>query len=299
MTVDLDAAASFMATHARPLDRRRFDLAVGRGEPGAVLAALDSYRNADGGYGWGLEPDLRDATSQPAGAMHAFEAMDECAPATTAHARVLCDWLAGVSLPDGGLPFALPVDRPAGCAPFWVGADRDVASLQITCAVASYAHAVGRHDRAVKRHPWLAAATAYCLDALVGAPPPGFALELLYAVRLLDGVAGTVPGAEDELTRIMATLPPDSRMHVAGGAEHEVIGALDLAPWPDTPARDLVPRAAIERDLDAVVAGQGDDGGWNADWVSHSPAAELEWRGYLTVRAVRLLLANGLVEATA
>ena len=42
---------------------------------------------------------------------------------TTPRAVELCDWLASVTLPDGGLPFALPVPDPAACAPFWAGAD--------------------------------------------------------------------------------------------------------------------------------------------------------------------------------
>ena len=39
-----------------------------------MLAAVEAYRNPDGGYGWGLEPDLRSRTSQPGGALHALEA---------------------------------------------------------------------------------------------------------------------------------------------------------------------------------------------------------------------------------
>ena len=53
-----------MAAHGRVLDRRRLELLEG-GDPAAVLAALDGYRNPDGGYGWGLEPDLRAQESQP------------------------------------------------------------------------------------------------------------------------------------------------------------------------------------------------------------------------------------------
>ena len=57
-----------MASHARLLDRRRLELLLDGGEPTAVLAALEAYRNPDGGYGWGLEPDLRATESQPGGA---------------------------------------------------------------------------------------------------------------------------------------------------------------------------------------------------------------------------------------
>src|SRR3954452_4251863 len=131
MTVDLAAAADFLATSARVLDRRRFDLLFGDGEPGPVLAAVDGYRNPDGGYGWGLEPDLRSRTSQPGGALHAFEVFADVVPVRTDGAAQLSDWLASVSLPDRGLPFALPVPDPAACAPFWATADPTESSLQI------------------------------------------------------------------------------------------------------------------------------------------------------------------------
>jgi hypothetical protein len=71
--IDLAAAGRFMAKHARILDRRRFELLTGKTDASAVLAALSAYRNTDGGYGHGLEPDLRAPESQPSAALHAFE----------------------------------------------------------------------------------------------------------------------------------------------------------------------------------------------------------------------------------
>src|SRR5918994_6542343 len=107
MSIDLRAASAFMTTQARLLDRQRFRLLLGEYGPDGVLAALDAYRNPDGGYGWGLEPDLRASESQPGGALHAFETFEDAAPATSPRAVELCDWLASVSLVDGGLPFVL------------------------------------------------------------------------------------------------------------------------------------------------------------------------------------------------
>src|SRR3954454_21375071 len=132
MPVDLAAAAAFLAGSARVLDRRRFEVLFADGDATSLLAAVDGYRNPDGGYGWGLEPDFRSGTSQPGGALHAFEVFADAAPAVTGRAVELCDWLAGVTLPDGGLPFALPVPDPAACAPFWAAADSGASSLQIT-----------------------------------------------------------------------------------------------------------------------------------------------------------------------
>jgi len=66
-TVDIEKASEFMRAHARLLDRRRFELLFGDGSVEATLAALSAYRNDDGGFGYGLEPDLRRRAASPAG----------------------------------------------------------------------------------------------------------------------------------------------------------------------------------------------------------------------------------------
>ncbi len=44
--------------------------------------------------------------------------------------------------------------------------------------------------------------------------------------------------------------------------------------------------------LDHLAAGQRDDGGWTFNWPAWSPAAEHDWRGYITVEALATLRAN-------
>jgi len=295
MTVDLAAAADFMAGHARLLDRRRFDVLFGGGDAAALFAAVDGYRNPDGGYGWGLEPDLRSRTSQPGGALHAFEAWADGAPATTPRAVELCEWLAGVTLPDGGLPFALPVPDPAACAPFWASADSSRSSLQITAIVAVAAHRLAATDPAIAAHPWLARATEFCLTAVRGLDAEPQAMELAFAVQLLDAAAVRTPGAVELLDGLRPHVPADGLLHVAGGAEDEFMRPLDFAPSPGGPARALLGPGVVEADLQRLAAAQQDDGGWRVDFASYSPAATLEWRGHRNVQALLLLRANGVL----
>ena len=289
MSIDLTGARSFMAAHARLLDRRRFDLVTGRGDPAAVLAALSAYRNADGGYGWGLEPDLRAPESQPACAFHAFEVLADVAPVVAPEAVALCDWLDGASLPNGGLPFALPIADPSGCAPFWANADPQVFSLQITSIVAAYANRVAAHDPAVAAHPWLARVTGCCLAAIdeLDAAPEPYVLE--FCLRFLDAVHDREADAPRLLARFAQWIPADGRLRVVGGLEDETLWPLDLAPEAGRPARALFDDATIAADRERLAADQRQDGGWTVDFQSYSPAAALEWRGYATVRAVATL----------
>ncbi len=280
-----------MATHARTLDRRRFEFLFGPGDAAAVLAAVDGYRNPDGGYGWGLEPDLRAAESQPGGALHALEVFAEAGPSD--RAVEVCDWLGRVSLPDGGVPFALPVADAAGCAPFWVKADPGSSSLQSTAFVAGVAHRVAAGDGRVGRHPWLAAATRYCFDAIAALEAAPHAIVLAFAVGFLDAVHDAHAEAAGLLDRLGAFVPADGMVAVEGGADGETLRPLDFAPFPGRPARRLLDTEVIAADLRRLADGQQEDGGWRVDFDSYSPAAALEWRGYETVRAVSVLHANG------
>ena len=293
--VDLDAASDFMATHARLLDRRRLDVVLHGAPPEGALAALSAYRNADGGYGWGLEPDLRDTRSQPGAALHAFEVFEDIIPATTPRAVELCDWLMSVSLPDGGLPFALPVKDAAGCAPFWAQADPTVSSLQITAVVTAIAHRVAANDPAVAGHPWLTRAAQFCLGAIEAMGDDPHALELAFALQFLDAVHDTHTEAADLLARLGQHIPASGLVHVGGGLEEEFMRPLDFAPAPDRPVRRLFAPEAISAELERLIDQQQEDGGWPVDFANYSPAAALEWRGHMTARAVSILKRNSMV----
>jgi hypothetical protein len=289
--IDLTAARNFVTTHARQLDRQRFRLAVGEDAGTAVLRAVDAYRNDDGGYGWGLEPDLRAPESQPGGALHAFEALAEAGPVTTGRAVELCDWLDTISLADGGMPFGLPITDATGCAPFWADADPTASSLHITAAVAAMAQRVARHDPAVAAHPWLERATRFCLEAIAAVELPIHALMLKFSLDLLDTVVDREPDAAAQIERLGAQIPTDGRLHVEGGHDDEFVRPLDFAPAPGRPVRALFDPEVVTAELERLAGRQQDDGGWPEEFAAFSPMAALEWRGSLTVQAVKVLRA--------
>jgi hypothetical protein len=293
----LSAARSFMAGNSRLLDRRRFELLFDGGDAEAVLAAVRGYRNPDGGFGHGLEPDLRAAESQPGPALHALEVFAEVAPVVAPEAAELCDWLDGVALPDAGLPFALPIGDASATAPFWSSADPTTFSLQITAIVAAHAHRVAAHDSTVAAHSWLARATNRCLEELDGLEQAPSAYALSFAIQLLDAVYEREPAAPELLARLAEHVPDDGRLPVAGGLPDEALRPIDFAPEPGRPARGLLSDAVVTADLERLAGEQRKDGGWEVDFESYSPAAALEWRGYATVRALSILRRNGLLDA--
>jgi len=286
--VDLDGALRFLTTHARLLERRRLHHLLGSCTTEDVLVALDAFGNPDGGYGWALEPDLRSVTSQPVAAMHALEVLAEIRD-TSDRAPRLLDWLTGHTFPDGGVPFALAYPDTTGSAPHWAGADPATSSLMMTAQLAAQAHRLAPHHAGVAAHPWLAGATAYCLDVIERRTEPPHAIELMFLLRFLDAVAPHTPPARPLIGRLAAHVNHDGPTPVAGGAEGEVLHPLDFTPHPASYVRGAFGAEAIEADRARLAGQQRPDGGWEVTYPTYSPAAALEWRGYATVQAVSAL----------
>ena len=286
--MNLNAAVTFVATHGRILERRRMQLLIGEGTAEDVLTALDAYRTADGGYGWGLEPDLRSTTSQPVAAMHAFEVLAEVRDTKSRRALKLLDWLSGHTFPDGGVPFALPYTDTAGSARHWAAADSTASSLMMTAQLAAQAHRLARYRADVAEHPWLARAISYCLDQLDRTMSP-HAIELMFVLRFLDAVAERTPRARPLLERFSGYVTRHGPHPVTGGAEGEVLHLLDFTPYSDAPSRAVFPAEAVAADRDRLASQQQPDGGWEVTHDTASPAGALEWRGYTTVQSVTVL----------
>jgi hypothetical protein len=167
-----------------------------------------------------------------------------------------------------------------------------VSSLQITAAVAANAHRVAAHDPGVAAHPWLRDATRYCLDAIGKLDTMPHAYVLAFSLRFLDAVAETEPEARALIDRLVAFVPASGVLAVDGGVPGEALRPLDYAPDPGSAVRATVAAATVAEDLRRLAGLQQPDGGWPVEWAVSSPAAALEWRGYVTVRAVGHLRRN-------
>jgi hypothetical protein len=284
-TPDFEAAANFMAGHARVLDRRVFQRLFQGGAPGPVRDAVAAYRNEDGGFGHGLEPDLRTGTSQPAAVEMALRLMDLTDEWDTGLVTGAIDWLAAIGPAEGGSAFAEPGLDGGPHAPWWVPADGHPASLIQTGQIAGTLYARGFS------HPWLDRATPLMwerLDSLTevsGYPMLGVLAFLQHVPDRSRAKAAFEKVGPLILRNGLVALDP--------GAAGEVFSPLDFAPMPDSMARALFDDATISAHLDHLASAQRDDGGWMFNWPAWSPAAEADWRGFLTVDALRVLRANG------
>jgi hypothetical protein len=284
-TPDFDAAADFLAANARVLDRRMFQRLFSGGAAGPVRDAVAAYRNADGGFGHALEPDCRTAASQPAAVEMAMRIMDLADAWDERLVRDAIDWLATIAPAEGGAAFVEPSVAEGPHAPWWVPAEGHPASLIQTGQIAAmlYAHEIA--------HPWLDGAARVMWSRIEGLTSPN-GYEMFGVLAFLEHVPDR-KRAEDAFERVGPLLLSSGLVALDPEAKGETFGPLDFASLPGSIARRLFDAPTIDAHLDHLAGAQRDDGGWTFNWPSWSPAAESDWRGFITVDALRVLRANG------
>lgn len=282
----VERARDFIWRNARLIDRFGFAYHFEGGDKKAVIAALRAYRNPDGGFGNALEPDKRDPASQPVDVQVALEILDAVDGFDDPMALGVCDFLQGVSTAEGGVPSALPSLNAYPHAPWWtVGEPDPPAALNPTAAI------VGLLLKHGVRHPWVDRAAAYCGTAIAASESVAFH-DLMPMIAFLRHTPDR-SGAERELDRVLRRIAAPGVVELDVDATGYVHRPLDWAPFPDHPCRALFSDAVIDRHLDALEARQQPDGGWPIAWPPISPAVELEWRGVVTIGALRTLEAYG------
>ncbi|GAA4705111.1 hypothetical protein APR04_001963 [Promicromonospora umidemergens] len=280
-SIDVGAAERFLYDDARLLERHRLGVLLHDAPASRVLDALRPYRNDDGGWGHALEPDLRGPDSQVSGALSALEVLAELGTAADpAVARLVtetADWLASVALPDGRVPHVLPTAADYPAAPWMQPNENGFLTFAITARLWELG----------LNHPWLDAATTWCWGQLEGeAPVDGytvlFALNFLDAVPEPDRVAAAVE-------RLRPALRDDGSIAVDGGQDDEQLTPLQLSARPGSPSRALFSSGQISAELDRLEGEQLEDGGWDFDFLHWSPGQTVEWRGIVTLGALRTL----------
>ena len=93
MTVDLQAAQTFIYAHARLLERHRLAYLLEQAGPEPVVQTLRAYRNPDGGFGNAIEPDMRAPDSQPVGIHTVLEILHDVGVHDDEIISGAADWL--------------------------------------------------------------------------------------------------------------------------------------------------------------------------------------------------------------
>jgi hypothetical protein len=102
MTRDiLELGRGFLLREGRLLERRLFQTIFEGADPAGAIDVLRGYRNPDGGFGYGLEPDTRCPESLPIYVERALDAFIAAGVHDDPMVGNAVDWLASVRRPMG------------------------------------------------------------------------------------------------------------------------------------------------------------------------------------------------------
>jgi hypothetical protein len=286
------AADRFLLNEARLLERRLF-AAQFLGQPAAHVAdALRGYQNDDGGFGHALEPDTRCPASLPIYVENALQALASAGARDDAMIGRACDFLARTAKAAdaaGAVPLAFPVIESFPRAEHW-------SEWTYTPALNPTAGLVGLLYRLGADHPWRAEAAAWCWQQLESGAPIGDGHTLSEVMVFLEHVPEQ-DRAGRQATRIAEHFGDIAMFQLDAGAEGYGLSPLALAPAADSRWRSLFTDAQLDGHLDKLAGDQQPDGGWPILWDPPSAAARLEWRGIVTLQALRTLTSYGRLQA--
>ena len=294
-----EAARAFVETNGRPLDAALLRHGLGQGTAEAVMVALIAFQNPDGGFGGGLEPDMRSAASTGIAASIALRVLTRIdAPAHHPTVVAAIGWLdAALDRDNGVWPIVGPDVELAPHAPWWTWSPDLAASwngFRFNPTAEILAHLC--RYRAATPAGVVESAEAGLRRALAETKLLEGAYDLKCAIRLAqaDGLPADLAKPLDALVR---------RSIAAHDPDDEHASPFDAAATPSSPFADLVD-GHIEAALTGLIESQAEDGGWiwNPDWhwgyVDKKAWAEAhrDWRGQLTRETLETLLAYGRVE---
>ena len=289
-------ARDFISSHARPLERALFRLHFEGGAASDVLTALAAFQNPDGGFGNGLEPDIRLPKSSAIATSEAFEVLRQIDASTgrEVRERAVQYVLDSYDPARPGWPDVPQAVNEHPHAPWWQRSDGPQAGHEGVWGNPDADLIGALHDHApIVPASILEEMTRLALQRLDAAEqvPP-------YVARCYLRLARAAPTARqkiesrlcEEATGIMAQIDGTS------------LQSFWLAETPDsTFAQAIAPEVASN--LDTEIRRQSEDGSWKPQWswFGNYPEvweiAGLEWSGVLTLVTLRSLRAWGRLEA--
>jgi hypothetical protein len=280
----LERGRDFIRRNARVLEQRLFSALFESASPQGIVEALRGYRNDDGGFGHGLEPDKRCPDSQPLDVLFALETMDAAGAFDGELAQGSCRFLVTVADERGAVPSVLPSVAAYPHANHWAGGEFPP-ELNPTAGIAGLLHKHG------VEHEWREQATRFSLEEL-GREPPTDAHAIRQVLVFLEHVpdrarAEALAGEVGNWLRAARWFKPDPADESYG------LGPLEFAPEPDSRWRSLFSDDEIEHSLAHLKGEQQADGGWPITWEPPGEASALEWRAIWTLSALRVVAAYG------
>ena len=298
-----ERARGFLQADARLLERTLFEHHFEAGPAGAVLAALAAFQNDDGGFGRGLEPDLRTPSSSALATGIGLRTLKElgCGPKELMVEGAVTYLLETLD-EEAGVWRVVPRDCNAHPhAPWWHDEAGSLARTFDDFLVIPRAELVGllHHYSTLVPAAWLEELTERTVRDLesIEALGTGGGDDLVYALSLAETEALPGPFRERVLSRLRLEVPRAVSRDPAEWTGY-CITPLKVAPSPASAAADMLGEL-LETHLDYSIENQSVSGAWDPVWSwgdAYPEAwarARQEWQGCLTLDSLVTLEAFG------
>ena len=280
-------ARDFILTNARMIERRLFQFHFENDSPEGVFHAVYAYRNADGGFGHGMEPDTASPESQPLFSIMALETLDEVGYLTKD--IILNDFMPyfeSITTDKGGIPWMLLPTSDYPCAGHFK-------TVKEWAALSTTAPLLGILEKYKIEIPWMHKAEQFVWSEFERIKEkhvfcylcvPRW-LTFLKHTRNQEKAKKTI---EDLKTWILADGVLCTDKSDEGWGLYGKPHSLSYAPSPMNMLHSIFSREMINSDLNELIRRQKEDGRWDT-WYGLSEGMKLEWAGIQTLWTLKVL----------
>ena len=292
--VDYLKARDFILTNARMIERRLFQFHFENDNPEGVFHAVYAYRNSDGGFGHGMEPDTASPESQPLFSIMALETLDEVGYLTKE--IILNDFMPyfeSITTEKGGIPWML---RPKSNYP----CEGHFKTIKEWAALSTTAPLLGILEKYNMDIPWMQKAEQFVWSeferikdkhAFCYLCVPRW-LTFLENTKSQDKAEQTINNLKNWISNngIICEDRSDEGWGLYGKPH-----SLNYATSSESILYSISNKETIELDIKELINRQKEDGRWDT-WYGISEGTKLEWAGIQTLWTLKTLKNYNRIE---
>lgn len=291
---NFNKARDFILTNGRMIERRLYHFHFEEDGPEGVVHAVYAYRNADGGFGHGLEPDTASPESQPLFTIMALEVLDEVG---YLNADILVKdfvpYIKRITTERGGIPWMFQPKSDYPCEDHFKTV-KEWAALSTT---APFLALLEKHGVDI---PWMQSAETFVWEEIERINKKHVFCHLC-TPRRLEFLQHTKhrDKAEKGLIDLKKWILEDGVLSKdyddAGWGLYGKPNSMCFAPSPDSIFAPIFSEETVNADLKELIKRQKDDGRWDT-WYGLSEGMKLEWAGMQTLWTLKVLKNYGRIE---
>lgn len=280
-------ARDFILTNARMIERRLFQFHFENDGPEGVFHAVYAYRNQDGGFGHGMEPDTASPESQPLFSIMALETLDETGNLTAELIQKdFMPYFKSITTQKGGIPWMLRPKTKYPCAEHFT-------TVKEWAALSTTAPLLGILEKYNINIPWMQKAEQFTWNEIDRIQEKHVFCHLCVPRRLLFlQYTKNRNKAEKALNDLKQWILADGV--ICNDKTDEGWGlygkphSLYYAPAPTSILSPVFTKETINADLNELIKRQKEDGRWDT-WYGLSEGMKLEWAGIQTLWTLKTL----------